>query len=415
MINIKDKHNCCGCEACVQACPKQCISFEEDLEGFRYPKVDETLCVKCEACENVCPVINQYSSIPPLHFYASKNENEVIRLSSSSGGLFTLLAEEIIKRGGVVFGAMFDENWDVVHGFEESIEGIAAFRTSKYVQSRIGNCFREVRDFLKKDRQVLFSGTSCQIAALRHFLHREYDNLLTVDVICHGVPSPKVWRMYLDEIMEDARKGDNYVWSPPTCPASVGDVKLYIRDISFRNKQFGWKKFCFTLTLAKTKVNGQQSIASLSRIHSDDPYMKAFLSNLNLRPSCYNCPAKGGKSGSDITLADYWGIDSQMPDFDDDKGVGLVIINSEKGNSLFDNLEIKKYEVSADKALALNSSYYKSVKPHINRKSFFCRIEKNKHCISKMMISYVQISLCTRIFHKFTKLFLNSSTRNHKE
>lgn len=398
MIRIEDKHKCCGCEACVQACPKQCIIFKEDEEGFSYPKVDDILCINCGLCEKVCPVINQANSRQPLQCLASKNTDEAVRTASSSGGIFTLLAENVIRQGGVVFGAKFNEQWDVVHDYTETIEGLVAFRTSKYVQSRIGNCYKQVRDFLKKGRQVLFSGTSCQIAALRLFLHHEYENLLTVDIICHGVPSPKVWRMYLEEIKRNVRKGENSVSSPLTHLISERDAhgeSIQIKSISFRDKRLGWKKYSFALTLAKASADGKQNTVLLSHIHKEDSYMKVFLRNINLRPSCYKCPAKAGKSGSDITLADFWGVEKHFPDFDDDKGVGLVLLNTRHGLEFYRCISTEDRLVLASSALASNPSYYHSVKAHPYRQKFFRAINNNVNVVL-VMNKFSKKSICQR-------------------
>ena len=199
MIEIKDKKDCCGCSACVQRCPKQCITLKEDNEGFLYPIVDKKTCIDCGLCEKVCPILHQGEPQKPLKVYAAKNLNEEIRRQSSSGGIFTLLAEQVIQEGGVVFGARFDENWEVKHDYTETIEGLAVFRGSKYVQSRIEDNYKKAEEFLKQGRKVLFSGTPCQIAGLKRFLRKEYEELLTVDFVCHGVPSPGVWRKYLKE------------------------------------------------------------------------------------------------------------------------------------------------------------------------------------------------------------------------
>lgn len=199
MIKVKDKSACCGCAACVQICSKQCISLDEDKEGFLYPTVNRNLCIECGKCEAVCIELHSFEVHEPLKFFAAQHFDESVRAASSSGGIFTLLAETVINDGGVVFGARFDSDWSVVHDFTETHEGLQAFRGSKYLQSRIGNTYRQAGKFLKAGRKVLFSGTPCQIAGLKRYLHKNYENLLAVDFVCHGVPSPLVWKKYLEE------------------------------------------------------------------------------------------------------------------------------------------------------------------------------------------------------------------------
>ena len=177
--------------------------MREDREGFLYPEADAERCCNCGLCDEVCPVINRRATKQPLSVYAAKNRNDDIRRQSSSGGIFTLLAEKTLNENGVVFGARFDENWEVVHDYVETKEGLALFRGSKYVQSSIGDSFLQARQFLQRGRKVLFSGTPCQISGLKLFLGKEYDNLLTVDFVCHGVPSPLVWRMYLRQLIDN--------------------------------------------------------------------------------------------------------------------------------------------------------------------------------------------------------------------
>lgn len=323
MIKIDSKEKCCGCWACVQRCPKHCITMVEDDEGFLYPKVDSSLCIDCSLCEKVCPVINQGEPRIPDVVYAAKNLNEEIRMASSSGGIFTLLAEEVIAKGGVVFGARFNEEWDVVHDYTETIEGLSAFRGSKYVQSRVGKCYSQVEEFLKKGRKVLFSGTPCQIAGLKRFLRKEYDNLLTVDFICHGVPSPGIWREYLKEETTRQCGGKNTVLSHPV----LNGRDARIESISFRNKSLGWKKFSFALTFSVSDGHGEKNSVLLSEPLNKNIFLRGFLADLYLRPSCYACPSKSFKSGSDITIGDFWGVQHVMPEIDDDKGVSVVMVN----------------------------------------------------------------------------------------
>ena len=199
MIKIQDKSQCCGCEACRNICPKQCILMQEDKEGFLYPEVNLADCIDCGLCEIACPVLHPAKERIPVAVCAAKHYDDNIRLASSSGGVFTFIAEQVIDEGGVVFGARFNDQWEVIHDYVETKEKLSCFRGSKYVQSRIGDTYKQVLHFLQSGRKVLFTGTSCQIVGLKLFLRKEYDNLLTVDVICHGVPSPKVWKKYLNE------------------------------------------------------------------------------------------------------------------------------------------------------------------------------------------------------------------------
>ncbi len=192
---------CCGCEACRSICPRHCISMKKDNEGFLYPVRKTEDCINCNLCEKVCPVLYPVNNAKEKFVFAAFNINETVRLQSSSGGLFTLIAEKIIERGGVVFGACFDGNWNVVHDYTDTIEGLTKFRGAKYVQSYIGNSFIKVKNFIESGREVLFTGTPCQVAGLKKFLKKPYSNLFTIDLVCHGVPSPWVWKKYLHEVV----------------------------------------------------------------------------------------------------------------------------------------------------------------------------------------------------------------------
>lgn len=330
-ISIKEKHLCCGCQACAQRCPKQCIVMCEDEEGFIYPEVDVTQCIACGLCVKVCPVINQDNPKQPKTVYAAEALDDEIIKSSSSGGIFSLLAEQTILAGGVVFGARFDENWEVVHGYTETIEGLDVLCGSKYVQSHIGNSFLQAEAFLKTGRKVLFSGTPCQIAGLNNFLQRKYENLLTVDVICHGVPSPMIWRKYLKEIAKNQ------------C----------IKNIFMRDKMLGWRRYCI-------RVDGMLDTI-LYEEFTKNIYMQGFLLNLYLRPSCYECPAKKFKSQSDITLGDYWGIQNQYPELYNKLGTSAVLVNTIKGYNVFNRLHVKKTITTYSSVLSGNPSIEKSV------------------------------------------------------
>lgn len=394
MINITDKHNCCGCEACVQACPKQCISFNEDTEGFRYPQVDESRCVECDACERACPVLSPYESRKPLQQLAAINPDSTIREASSSGGIFTMLAEQVINTGGVVYGVRFDENWQAIFDHTETIEGLAAFRGSKYIQARVGSTFIEVKEFLKSGRKVMFTGTPCQVAALRHFLHREYDHLLLVDFICHGVPSPKVWSRYLNEVTQNAMHS--------------------ICDVQFRNKKQGWKRYNFNLTYD----NGGQAY-KISSWHQQNHYMRLFLNDVISRPSCHECKSKEGRSGSDLTIADFWGIDKLNPQMDDDKGTSLVLVNTNKGAATYSNLQLDSWEAQYEDIIKYNPGL-RNASMHPKRSLFFAYLDDCESIISliddTLRLSFTQRlkRLIKRILHKvegtFKKLKIKKPT-----
>lgn len=375
MIKISDKSHCCGCEACRSVCPKKCISMKADKEGFLYPEVDLSQCIDCKLCEKVCPVLHPVFSEGNPIVFAGINNDIKIRLQSSSGGIFTLLAEQVLLKGGVVFGACFDEHWNVVHSYTDTIEGLASFRGSKYVQSYIGDSFLQAKQFLEEGREVLFSGTSCQIAGLKNFLQKFYKNLLTVDVVCHGVPSPKVWQRYLHESVCNA-----YHIKKRASFFSLADK---ITNISFRSKENGWKGFCMSIAYK----NGRKEVMPFY----NDTYMNVFLSDLSLRPSCYACPSKLHYTQGDITLADFWGVDQLYPEMDDDKGCGLILLHNDYAFALLKSLDCQLKEQKLDEVIAFNPSITHSVKEPVNR-NFFYTIFNNIN----FTFSY-QVSMSTNI------------------
>ncbi|MDR2979033.1 MAG: Coenzyme F420 hydrogenase/dehydrogenase, beta subunit C-terminal domain [Bacteroidales bacterium] len=383
MIKINDKKDCCGCNACVQKCPASCMAMLEDQEGFLYPQIDTKLCTNCGLCEKVCPVINQSSKRKPLYTCAAKNKNETIRKDSSSGGVFSLLAEYVLSQKGIVFGAHFNESWEVIHDYTENIAGLAAFRGSKYVQSKIENSFVKAEQFLKSDRIVLFSGTPCQIKGLRLFLQCEYENLLTVDFVCHGVPSPKVWRMYLQELVKSTK-----FQKETAINFSLNDIT----NIEFRSKSSGWKRFSFLADMYMPEKN-----FTFSEPLDKNIFMRGFLSDLYLRPSCYACPSKCFKSGSNITVGDYWGIEHLLPEYDDDKGISLVMLHTSKAFDIYRNMDADSMETLYENAFSSNPAIEKSAKIHKNRKSFFSQIDNNKKSIFALIETSLRASLGERI------------------
>jgi len=344
MLNIIDKKDCTGCFACASICPQDCIAMESDPEGFWYPQIDSKKCTDCGCCEIVCPILQKRQVDSESIAYACINKDENVRRDSSSGGLFTLIAEQVMDQGGIVFGVCFDDDFTILHDSVEKKEELHKFRGSKYAQSHIGRTFWQAEEILNTGRQVMFTGTPCQIAGLKSFLQKDYDNLFCMDMICHGVPSPKVWQKY----KQFRRSVDN------ATPQSI----------SFRHKSEGWKRFAVQFKYA----NGSEYVQPFTK----DFYMKAFLKNVCLRPSCYACHFKKLQRESDVTLADFWGVQELMPDMDDDKGTSLIFVHSEKGKELLtrirDNIVLK--EVDINKAVAYNPSAIRSAEKNPNREKF---------------------------------------------
>lgn len=350
MLEIKDKSMCSGCHACYNKCPRNAITMIEDENGFLIPSIDENLCINCGLCEKFCPIINKKSINNSPKIYACCNKDEEVRLKSSSGGIFTLIATEILNRKGVVFGATFNKDFSLTHQYIESIDELDKLRTSKYFQSSIGNSYKVAKEFLDKDRYVLFTGTPCQIEGLLSYLGRNYDKLYTQDIVCHGVPSPKVWKKYMDY----RAKIDN-----------KKPLKINFRD----KKQEGWHLFSLSFKYDDYEYAKNQR---------DDLYMRAFLKDICLRDSCYKCAFRKKHRLSDITLADCWGIQDIKPELDDDKGTSLILVNSEKGRELYSLIShsLESFETSMGKAIESNPAIIKSPAANKYREEFFHKIDE---------------------------------------
>lgn len=331
----------------MQRCPSSAIALSRDDEGFLYPMADATICNDCGLCERVCPYINQDEPRRPLEVYAAINPVENIRRASSSGGVFTVIAEKVITDGGVVFGAMFNDQWAVEHGCIDCIEDLHKLRGSKYVQSRIGTAFQQVEVLLKLGRTVLFSGTSCQVAGLKKYLRKDYDKLLTVDVVCHGVPSPQLWKDYL---------------------ASLETVAP-IQGVNMKDKSEGWMSYKITITGEKDTLSERALV---------NKYMMAFSQNLSLRPSCYQCPSKSGKSGSDITLGDYWGVEKLVSKMYDNKGTSFVCANTPKGLSMLVELPLNMEKADYNVSIPYNACIVKSTAEPPLRAAFWAQYKRNQ-------------------------------------
>lgn len=351
MIDISSKDQCSGCHACSNVCPKGCIQMLSDSEGFWYPQINKDKCIDCGLCEKVCPIIHRWkpdeSRITTA--LAAMNKNENIRLRSSSGGIFSLLAEVIIAQSGIVFGAAFSDDFRLVHHIcVDNTNDLDKLRGSKYVQSKIGDTYKQAKEYLDSGRKVLFTGTPCQIGGLYSFLRKEYDNLYTQDIICHGVPSPMVWEKYLEERERKAASKTQRMF--------------------FRHKKYGWKTYAVLFEFS----NNTAYVKSLQ----EDSFMRAFLSDSCLRPSCYNCSFKTAHRQADITLADFWGIQYVMSDMDDNKGTSLVLVHSDKGKGLISSIRenIVFKETNIDTAIKYNPALIHSAKVGSKRDDYMHEI-----------------------------------------
>lgn len=363
MIRIDDKARCCGCGGCAQSCPVGCIAMSADGEGFLYPAVDESACVNCGRCEAVCPVLNAEGGAARREGLFDRpravggwNRDEEIRQASSSGGAFTLMAGEILRRGGVVYGAVMNGQ-RVAHAAAETKAELAAMRGSKYVQSDVGDCYRQAKAQLKAGRPVLFSGTPCQTAGLMDYLGKPYENLYLVDFICHGVPSPRVFAEYLASL---ERKGGSKIVA-----------------FTFRGKEKGWYS-----KGSRLQMGPQAAFEDGSELHVypalKDSYINGFLEDLTLRPSCYECRFKGvPRRAADITLADFWGVDEALPEMNDGKGTSLLLIHGQRGMALFDAIKggLEYRECDWERAAAKNPSLVRSSKRPALRDSLFDELE----------------------------------------
>lgn len=317
------EESCCtGCAVCANVCPNNCIFMKYDDEGFLYPEIDIKKCTECGLCEKSCPAINNPVNdnfIEP-EVYAAWSLDDEVRASSSSGGIFTELAHKVLDNGGFVSGARYKTNNLVEHCLINSREQLHELRQSKYVQSEIGLIFRDIKKLLEEDRTVMFTGTPCQSEGLMQFLNKKYDNLLLCDIVCHGVNSPMVYLKYFNGLEEE--------------------YKSKIKKINFRDKRNGWKDFGTSVVFD----NGKEYFCSQKK----EPFYRGFIKNLYLRPSCYNCQYKSFPRLSDITLADFWGI-NLIAENEIYKGVSLLLINSNKGKHYLE--EISKYISKEQKTL----------------------------------------------------------------
>lgn len=357
MPKLAEKNNCTGCTACASICPQQCICMEEDTEGFRYPKIiNSTLCISCSACEQVCPVLNNMQiSVSLNKAYSAMGKDDSIRLKSSSGGIFSELAKVILMSGGIVYGASYNDNGLVEHIGVNNINTLKKLCGAKYSQSNLGECFQLLKKQLLSGREVVFSGTPCQVAGLKSFLKKDYANLFCIDFVCHSVPSPMVWKEYV----KYRAKIDNGGIAP--------------QYINLRNKESGWSKYSYSVEF--NYLNDKRYLCN----NNNDPYMYLFVNDYISRESCSSCHFKGYDRVSDITLGDFWGIWNIDPEMDDNKGTSLVLIHSAKGEKLFKSVikNIRYKQVTLEQASAMNQSILYSSPHKPNRDQLLSMIERD--------------------------------------
>lgn len=354
MIQITDKSKCCGCCACVDACAHNAISLQTDIEGFWYPVIDKEKCIDCGLCEKVCSIIHKAKperySVPKV--FAAYNKNEEVRIDSTSGGLHSALADVMYEKGTYVCGAVYNDDHTVSHVVSPDKKLLPKIRSSKYLQSSMLGQYKEIRTLLRKGEKVFYCGTPCQVHALYNFLGKDYPELTTCDFICRGVNSPKVFLKYMD--MLEKRYGAK------------------AKAIKFKNKKWGWHNFSMRVDFE----NGKQYCED--RWH--DLFFIGYLQCGNFsRPSCYECQFKGFPQKSDITLADFWGIEKIDPSMDQDKGTSLVMINSDKGMELFNAAkeQLAWKEFTIEDARNGNPAMDSSLKPAAkNRDAFFKALDE---------------------------------------
>lgn len=374
MIQIKKLGDCCGCEACANVCPRECIHMEA-RDGFYYPVVESKLCVNCGLCEKICP---ENAPVMVRKDFEKKGivariKDDAARYQSTSGGAAHILTKRIVSDGGVAYGVAFDAQFGTVFTRVDQIENISALQGSKYPQCRINDGFLKVRRDLNDGKRVIVFGTPCQIQGLSCFLGKKYDDLILVDLICHGVPSPIIWKNYLDELFPQEQ----------------------IQKVVFKHKKNGWKRWCVFI---------QSDCNTYTRERTEDLYMSSYLSGLNVRPSCFSCHFKGDNRAADITIADAWGTPEKNHILNDGKGLSSLIVHTRKGADLVKLVESEMiFETYSIEALTSgNRAYDTCILPNVLRNRFFR--ELNRKDILLVLQKYSLTTFCGKLSMKITGL-----------
>jgi coenzyme F420-reducing hydrogenase beta subunit len=381
--NIKEE--CCGCKACGAVCPVKAISFSIDVEGFWYPEIDKSLCIHCGKCEIVCPCSNTFlTTLEDTNqtFACYANDLKVLE-KSTSGGMFSLFSDAILAKSGVIYGCKYDSEMHAVHDFADDRKGRDAFCGSKYVQSDTKGVFLKVKEKLESGKEVLFTGTPCQVLGLKQYLTRDYEGLFTLDMVCHGVPSPKIFSEYI-ALLE---KKNNEK----------------IEDFKFRGKNYGWSKPTKTIFYSSGKI--EQTLLSI------DPYNYLYLgTDIIVRPSCFSCKFAGTKRVSDISIADFWGIQEEFPEMvNDNHGVSVLMINSDKGKKLLSVIDPSLYtikQVPLSSVQRKNQPLNKPMTPYWDRDKFFLDYQRKglEFCIRHYCVSTFWAKIKNKVKRKIRQI-----------
>ena len=373
MIDRISVEQCTLCGSCYNACPVDAISFKTLYLDFLYPAIDNSRCVGCDRCEKSCPILadkQEPESGYPIAF-AARTRDEEARRKSSSGGVFYELASEILSEGGYICGAVFDDHFHVKHIVSNTQKDLYRMMGSKYAQSDMGMCFRQIKTLLDEGKNVLFTGCPCQVAGLRTYIGRKHPNLLLVELICHGIPSDHMLQTYIG--MQERKYGAR------------------LKEMEFRNKEKGWHNSSVRMEFE----NG--------RVHSEpmtfDTYMQGYFRGVTLKESCFSCQFRGFKSGSDLTIGDLWGAEISIPDMDDNNGLSAVIVNSEKGTLFLNRSKIIRRQFEIDKILKYNQSLLTSFDEGAQRTAFYAYTEK--YDLERAIETFFQETLLQKAKRKF--------------
>ena len=371
MKMLIDDKLCCGCGACKSICPQNAIEMIENEEGFLYPEINNEKCVNCGLCKKSCPVLHELPD-SKKQVFAIKHKSDEVRMNSASGGAFTLISDEVLKNNGVIYGAAFDSNWVVRHSRAVDKKQRDAMRGSKYVQSESCAVFQKVKEDLETGAQVLFTGTPCQVAGLNCFLAKNYDNLLTVDIICHGVMSPKIFGEYIGYISK-----------------KYPDIEKF----TFRDKKIAWRG-CHVSVETK---NGK-----ISETPSENVIKQIYFGHFATRHSCHNCHFTNVNRVSDITIGDFWGIEKSNPSFEDRLGVSLVILNSEKGSKMWESCKENCDYIEETIEDCKQPQLYQSSVPNKSREEFWD--EYRKHGFKRIAKTYGGAGTLTQVKKKMKRI-----------